>query len=153
MERGWNGMGGDGATPPRSLSWSISPTSAGAWSLGAWTPLCLLCSCPKQCVNTAHPTSCSEARVHKISGRESPGWDWITSTSICLVLETRGSGQAPSSRPSLRSTRAAPLVASQGFPALLEHPNPVEPAEPILTSATSSWCHSPRCWPPAPASQ
>lgn len=41
-----------------------------------------------------HPTSCSEAGVRKISGRESPGWDWIKSTSICLVLETRERCQA-----------------------------------------------------------
>lgn len=41
-----------------------------------------------------HPTSCSEAGVHKISGRESPGCDWIKSTSICFVLETRGRCQA-----------------------------------------------------------
>lgn len=41
-----------------------------------------------------HPTSCSEAGVHRISGRESPGWDWIKSTSICLVLETREICQA-----------------------------------------------------------
>lgn len=41
-----------------------------------------------------YPTSCSEAGVHRISGRESPGWAWIKSTSICLVLETRGRCQA-----------------------------------------------------------
>lgn len=37
----------------------------------------------------ARPTSRSDAGVRRISGRDSPGWDWITSTSICLVLGTR----------------------------------------------------------------
>lgn len=43
----------------------------------------------------APPTSASDAFECRISARESPGWDWITSTSICLVLhhkkrKTRG---------------------------------------------------------------
>lgn len=70
----------------------------------------------------APPTSSSDAFECRTSARDSPGWHWITSTSICLVLHrqrrktrgqpvTLGRGQSagvPSSQP-----RSAALMAQR----------------------------------------
>lgn len=68
-------------------------------------------------------TSSSDAGVRRISVRDPPGWHWMTSTSICLVLGT-GGGEAP-----------APLHhrTSEGF--LCRAPEPTSPPQRIPKAA------------------